>query len=184
MQKFPRFATSKLQTLWNQRKQLTLVDGVLYRRWEDVQGGGARKRLQLVLPASLVHDVLTGVHNSPAGGHMGVKKTLEKIRLRFYWPWQRKVVEQWCNRCQLCNSRKSPIKACAPMQLGTDMSRPMQRIAMDFVGPFPETRRGNRYILVIGDYFHYWKVGIRKRCEEYWKACVRMIHFISSKKYW
>lgn len=57
----------------------TLVDGILYRRWEDVQGGGAHRRLQLVLPASLVHEVLTGVHNSPAGGHMGVKKTLEKI---------------------------------------------------------------------------------------------------------
>ena len=43
------------------------------------------------------------------------------------------------------------------MQLGTDVSRPMQRIAMDIVGPFPETRRGNRYILVIGDYFTKWK---------------------------
>ena len=85
-EKFPRSATSKHQTLWNQRKQLTLVDSVLYRRWENVQGGGAHRRLQLVLPASLVHKVLTGVHNSPAGGHMGVKKTLEKIRLRFYWP--------------------------------------------------------------------------------------------------
>ena len=42
-----------------------------------------------------------------------------------------------------CNSRKSLIKACAPMKLGTIVSRPMQRIAMDIVGPFPETRRGN-----------------------------------------
>jgi hypothetical protein len=98
-EKFPKSATSKLQTLWNQRKQLTLVDGVLYRRWEDVHGGGAHKRLHLVLPASLVHEVLIGVHNSPAGGHMGVKKTLEKIRSRFYWPKQRKDVEHWCNRC-------------------------------------------------------------------------------------
>ena len=66
-------------------------------------------------------------------------------------------MEQWCNRCQLCNSRKSLIKACAPMQLGTDVSRPMQHIAMDIIGPFLETRRGNRYILVIGDYFTKWK---------------------------
>ena len=60
-------------------------------------------------------------------------------------------MEQWCNRCHLCNSRKSTIKACAPMQLGTDVSRPMQRIAMEIVGPFPGARRGNWYILVIGD---------------------------------
>ena len=41
--------------------------------------------------------------------------------------------------------------------LGTNVSRPMQRIAMDIIGPFPETRRVNRYILVIGDYFTKWK---------------------------
>jgi hypothetical protein len=56
-----------------------------------------------------------------------------------------------------CNSRKSPIKACAPMQLRTDVSRPLQRIAMDIVCPFPEIRRGHWYILVIGDYFTKWK---------------------------
>ena len=28
---------------------------------------------------------------------------------------------------------------------------------MDILGPLPETPRGNRYILVIGDYFTKWK---------------------------
>ena len=87
-------------------------------------------------------DVLTGLHNSPAGGHMRVKKTLENIRSRFYRPWQRKDVEQWCNLGQPCSSRKSPAKAHAPVQLAVDVSRPLQRIAMDIVGPFPETGIG------------------------------------------
>ena len=33
----------------------------------------------------------------------------------------------------------------------------MQRVAMDILGPLPETDRGNKYILVIGDYFTKWK---------------------------
>ena len=30
-------------------------------------------------------------------------------------------------------------------------------MAMDILGPLPETRKGNKYILVIGDYFTKWK---------------------------
>ncbi|MCG8112562.1 MAG: DDE-type integrase/transposase/recombinase [Candidatus Thiodiazotropha taylori] len=33
---------------------------------------------------------------------------------------------------------------------------PMERIATDILGPLPETESGNRYILVIGDYFTKW----------------------------
>ena len=35
--------------------------------------------------------------------------------------------------------------------------RPMEQIAMDIVGPLPLTECGNKYILVIGDYFTKWK---------------------------
>ena len=73
-----------------------LKEGVLYRQWKDVPGGGLHKRLQLVLPASLVPGVLSGLHDTPVGGHLGVKKTLEKVQMRFYWPSQKKDVEKWC----------------------------------------------------------------------------------------
>ena len=108
-------------------------------------------RLQLVLPAVLTVEVITGLHNSPMGGHLGVKKTLEKIQSQFYWPGQQKDVERWCSSCQLCNSRKSPASARAPLQL-MEVTRPFQRLGMDILGPLPETERGNRYILVIGDF--------------------------------
>ncbi|KAL3846476.1 hypothetical protein ACJMK2_017463 [Sinanodonta woodiana] len=32
----------------------------------------------------------------------------------------------------------------------------MDRIALDIMGPLPETSIGNKYILVIGDYFTKW----------------------------
>ena len=37
------------------------------------------------------------------------------------------------------------------------VERPLQRVAMDILGPLPETEQGNKYILVIGDYFTKWK---------------------------
>ena len=33
---------------------------------------------------------------------------------------------------------------------------PLEMIAMDFVGPLPCTERGNKYVLVVGDYFSKW----------------------------
>ena len=33
---------------------------------------------------------------------------------------------------------------------------PMQIIAMDIMGPFPKSRNGNKYILVVSDYFTRW----------------------------
>jgi hypothetical protein len=33
---------------------------------------------------------------------------------------------------------------------------PMQRIATDILGYIPETENGNKYILVVSDYFTKW----------------------------
>ena len=61
-------------------------DGILYHQWEDIQGRGKNKRLQLVLPAAQVPEVLGSLQDSCIAGHLGAKKTLEKVRVRFYWP--------------------------------------------------------------------------------------------------
>ena len=115
------------------------------------------RHLQLVLPANLVKNVLEGLHSTLVGGHMGAAKTLEKVRARFYWPGQRNDVDMWCKKCAICNSRKAPLgRARAPLEISL-AQRPLQRVAMDILGPLPETPRGNRYILVIGDYFTKWK---------------------------
>ena len=36
------------------------------------------------------------------------------------------------------------------------MAGPMERIAMDILGPLPETDQGNQVILVVADYFTKW----------------------------
>ena len=36
------------------------------------------------------------------------------------------------------------------------VSAPMERIAIDILGPLPETDQGNRFIVIIGDYFTKW----------------------------
>ena len=133
-----------------------LKDGILYHKWEDVPGRGCRQHLQLILPQELVPTVLEALHSCPTAGHLGVTKTLQKVRSRFYWPAQRRDVEDWCRACDNCASRKMlPKSRHAPLQLHQP-GVPLQRVAMDILGPLPETERSNRYVLVIADYFTKW----------------------------
>ena len=73
-------------------------------------GNRCDKKLQMLLPQKLIPDVLKSLHDHPTSAHLGVTKTLLKVRDRFYWPGQRRDVEDWCRTCQECSSRKSPSR--------------------------------------------------------------------------
>ena len=43
-------------------------------------------------------------------GHLGVNKTLQRVKERFYWPGCTKDVKDWCRACDLCVSRERPTR--------------------------------------------------------------------------
>ena len=139
---------------WAQWDSLAVKEGVLYHRWELTELG--KVTWQLVLPKGLRTSVLKQLHDNPVGGHLGVSKTLAKVRERFYWIHCRRNVEEWCQRCDLCAARKGPrVKQRSPLQL-YNVGEPMERVAIDVLGPLPETDQGNKYILIAMDYFSKW----------------------------
>uniref|UniRef100_A0A8C2JCK1 Gypsy retrotransposon integrase-like protein 1 n=1 Tax=Cyprinus carpio TaxID=7962 RepID=A0A8C2JCK1_CYPCA len=112
--------------------------------------------IQVVLPRNLVPGVLFMLHNTTTGGHLGIQKLQAKVKDRFYWHGWFGDVKKWCRECHDCASRKDSGKApCAPLQMSR-VSRPYERVALDILGPLPETPNKNRYILVVGDYFSKW----------------------------
>lgn len=113
-------------------------------------------QVQVVLPKSLVPQVLPQLHNSPTGGHLGVQKLQAKVKDRFYWSGWFSDVQQWCRECVECGSHKEfGQQLCAPLQSSVT-SRPYERVALDILGPLPETSNLNKYILVVGYYFSKW----------------------------
>ena len=90
------------------------------------------------------------------GGHLDEEKTPGKLKERFYWPGHWTDVREFCRTCSTCASRKtsSPKKRgpLTPVKAGY----PLQRVAVDLLGPLLLTENGNSYVLVATDYFTRW----------------------------
>jgi len=111
---------------------------------------------QLVVPKSLQDKILSGIHKGVGGGHLGVEKSVAKLKERFYWPRHYNDVENWCSRCSSCLARKTAAPHNqAPLQ-PVKVSYPLEMVAVDIMGPLPVNANGNRYILVAEDYFTKW----------------------------
>ncbi len=99
---------------------------------------------------------LQQLHDNPTSGNFGYKKTLLRVGEKFYWVGCCQAIDNWCQRCNVCASRKGPHKLKhGPAQMYLS-GAPMERVAIDILGPLPETEQGNRYLLVAMDYFTKW----------------------------
>lgn len=133
---------------------LAVKEGVLYHRWGLTNLG--KVTWQLVLLKGLCTSVSKQLHDNPEGGHLGVFKSLAKVRERFYWIHCRHEVEEWCQRCNLCAARKGPrVKQRSPLQL-YKAGESMEHVVIDVQGPLPGTNQGNKYILIAMDHFSTW----------------------------
>lgn len=150
--------STSLKAYWAQFDQLSVRDNILYRKWFTNKGKVEKE--QVAVPNSMRSTIQKQCHDAPSGGHLGRHKTLTKIKQSFYWPGMDKDVRRWCASCPDCAKRKKYGKTPrAPMQV-TGAGDPGERVAMDILGPVPTSNRGNKYILVIQDYFTKWAEAI------------------------
>jgi hypothetical protein len=121
-----------------QWKSLAVRDGVLERNWESANGRS--KVAQMVLPRSKVEDVLTELHGGPSGGHLGVSKTLNKIRQRYYGLQARNGIETWCRQCDVCAASRGPRTRNRGQIHQCNVGAPFERIAIDVAWTLPAER--------------------------------------------
>ena len=149
-EKAQSWETRKLLQQWD---RLAIQDGILARMYEPAEGQSCR---QWIVPSSLRKDILHHLHGGPTGAHLGEAKTLGKLRERYYWPSHTGDVKEWCRSCELCGQRKNPTPQNKAPLSSVHTGYPMQRVATDILGPLPETKNGNSYVLVAADYFTRW----------------------------
>lgn len=134
---------------WN---RLELHDGVLYRKRKD----GDQVTYQLVLPEVLRESVLQSLHNDM--GHMGIDRTLDLVRTRFYWPRLSADVERKVNTCGRCTRRKSLPEKAAPL-VTIKTTRPLELVCMDFLSLEPDSS-STKDILVLTNHFTKFAIAV------------------------
>ena len=129
-------------------------NGILFRVFKIFDANGEQATRQVVVPQPLRQQVMNVAHSSILGGHLGVKKTTDKITSNLYWPGIHSDITRFCQSCDICqrtvakgNVSKVPIEK---MPL---IDTPFKRVAVDLVGPiYPPSESGHRYILTLVDY--------------------------------
>ncbi len=91
-------------------------------------------------------------------GHSGEERILAEVCRRYFWHNRTqdvKAVVRLCQHCQMVKrtgsmrSEDEELKSRAVCDL-------FYRVAMDTTGPLPETKSGNKYILVAVDHYSKW----------------------------
>ncbi|KAI3375555.1 hypothetical protein L3Q82_003886 [Scortum barcoo] len=142
------------KTYWTQWKRLYQKQGVLLRKNYCTEGKTFYP--QILLPHIYRNSVMEQMHDGPVGGHFGVERTLTRLRTRYFWYNMKDDVTLWCRTCPSCAARARPKKTPQAAMGTVRVGAPMERIAVDLMGPLNETDRHNRYILVVQDYFSKW----------------------------
>ena len=121
-----------------------MVDSVLYRYHKSsIYLGPVR---QCYAPKAVRKYILEQLHGTRIAGHLGITKTLERIKMRFYWPGAKDDVVLWCKNCTVCAQKKSNHISSAPMQ-HVPIGLPMERVALDLIGQLPLTASANNISL-------------------------------------
>lgn len=95
------------------------------------------------MPLSERKEILRECHDATTSGHLGVAKTLARVKERFYWPGLQADVRIYVTGCPQYRKRKVRSSGKAHMQID-QTGYPMERVASDIMGPLPETEAGNK----------------------------------------
>ena len=127
-------------------------------RWIEKKGKICPVRETTVVPKSLVTSVLFHFHGSAMHAHAGVVKTTAKITRRFYWKGITGDIRRWIGSCLPCKQRKTRRNNHSVFPGIMPLLGPWQTVALDFQGPFYETKRGNKYVLGIICTYSKWPI--------------------------
>ena len=144
----------KLKTKGNQIYRYKVRNSILYRVYEQTRGSTACEVKQIVVPTKYRKQVMTLAHEAIVGGHMGIRKTSDRITSRFHWPGIISDVTRFCRSCDVCQ-RTVPKGKVSKVPLGKMpiIDEPFKRVSFDLIGPVaPVSEHGNRYILTVVDF--------------------------------
>ena len=157
LQKEDEFCCQIVKTLHDENsdynmQNYVLLDEILYHISAPVRLD-PEPHLQLVIPDVLQNTVLHALHDD--SGHLGIDKTYDKIRTRYYWANMYHDVVHHIDKCDACRSKKL-TKQRAPLGDMPVAKYPFEILGIDTCGPYMQSDNGAKYVIVIIDHFSGW----------------------------
>lgn len=131
-----------------------IVDDIVYKRTRLRKGfvDEETNLWRLWVPKSLTELLVEEAHSSDESNHTGIAKTIAKLRRYYFWPKLNKQVHDFVEKCDRCKERKPASQTLrTPMGEPFRVQRPFQHIYMDFIGPYPRSKLGYTYVIVVLD---------------------------------
>ena len=133
-----------------------LSQKVQRKPWMQEEDGLLYKGHRLYIPGYRdVKMLIIQENHDGTAGHLGFKKTLEKVNRHFYWEKLTQDVKAFVTTCETCQRNKSstqkPFGTLNPIMPAENK---FECYSMDFIGPLPQTKKhGYNGILVIVEMF-------------------------------
>ena len=145
-----------LRTYLHQKSRLKLRNGVLYRKI-NTNDRPDRNNMQLCLPPAYWKEALEGCHDNV--GHLGIDRTIDLLRDRFYWPFMMDDASTYVGSCQRCQKAKGRQQR-APLQ-PYHADAPMELVHMDYLTIEHGRTQQDVNILIITDHYSRFAQAIK-----------------------
>lgn len=138
----------------HQLPDLLVSDGFVYKKVNHSTGNPLEddQTWKLWVPSLLTDHLISLAHQPAKAAHGGIAKTLYRLRQRFFWPNMASQVKTFLNSCETCKTSKSSNRILRE-QMGKafTVDYPFQHLYVDFLGPYPRSKKGNTYIIIALD---------------------------------
>ena len=112
-----------------------------------------REEFRVVVPRKIRTLLTLDVHNQT---HRAAKVIVTEIATKYWWPHMTEEITAIVDGCPSCQQNKPLTGATrAPLQQ-FDFMEPFAYVAMDVIGPLPDSTSGHKYILTMVDMATRW----------------------------
>ena len=139
-----RQRVEKQQEEGKENKRYVVMDDKLYHVGNPTVKD-PEVRLQLAVPRQMIGLLLDAYHRPY---HLGIDRTYALMHQRVHWETMYHDIVLHCTRCVQCQRANLRMKR-APLQQRQLPAYPMQKVAMDTIGPLPESEEGYCYIVTL-----------------------------------
>lgn len=109
---------------------------------------------KIVIPKEHILDTIRSNHDDINSGHLGIHKTLNKLKQHYFWKGMFNDVQKYILACDTCKAYKHTTQPPFGIMINPKkVDRPMLMLSVDIIGILPKAYSGHKYILSVVDVF-------------------------------